>query len=415
MEATQHTPKSSSRPPNPKPEYVITRSVKQWLSTLPGTIALAHHPVDTLVAQAPKRHTIYEPMALLPSGSFSSPAWRALLSDPNLDSDLVRQLWEDILSRLSRSRNKQLTRLAVNEGIPPLSAGENNDCSATAANFIRAPSALRTLYGDFGPAEGTPYPSGDDFDNAFWVTTKQVGFQQTWAPRWTMFSRGNIKEKERILTFHTNPATDARDETIFSATQDAWAVDMYAGIGYFTFAYAKQGARVLCWEINPWSVEALRRGAVANGWSVRVVQGEALALPTPQLVDGGKRIVVFLEDNQKASERIQELRDSGHALNILHVNCGLLPTSDLVWRASWDMTGLNQTPACWLHLHENVGVSDIERRRVEIETRFESWAAADSAGQKRSIQVQHVEKVKTYAPDIWHCVFDVYITNTNNT
>ena len=38
--------------------------------------------------------------------------------------------------------------------------------------------------------------------------------------------------------------------------------DLYAGIGYFAFSYAKAGVgKVLCWEINPWSVDGLRRGA----------------------------------------------------------------------------------------------------------------------------------------------------------
>ena len=161
----------------------------------------------------------------------------------------------------------------------------------------------------------------------------------------------------------------------------------------------------------------MRRGAKANGWAVRVVKGAALSTPTPQLVDDHAQIVVFNEDNDKAAGRIQELRDADCQLSILHINCGLLPSSELAWKPSWDMTAPNKLPAYWLHLHENIGACDIVRRRSEIQAQFEGWAAADpcSSGGKRSVRVEHVEKVKTFAPGVWHCVFDVYITNTDST
>ncbi|KAK6858721.1 S-adenosyl-L-methionine-dependent methyltransferase [Apiospora arundinis] len=83
-----------------------------------------------------------------------------------------------------------------------------------------------------------------------------------------MFRRGNIKEKARVLSFHepTDPSLHHRAMSLGELC-NKWAVDMYAGIGYFVFSYAELGMRVLCWELNPWSVEGLRRGALANGWS----------------------------------------------------------------------------------------------------------------------------------------------------
>jgi tRNA wybutosine-synthesizing protein 2 len=296
------------------------------------------------------------------------------------------------LKEISKAGQGIVTHLAVNEGIPLHKDGEDNE------NVRRSPSGLRMLFGDFGPAEGvSEHPTKSDFDNAFWVGTKQNGILQTWAPRWTMFSRGNVKEKARVLGF---------ERPLIREGEESWAVDLYGGIGYFVFSYAALGLRVLCWEINPWSVEGLRRGAEANKWSVKVIEGDDMMLPVEQLLAGGEKIIVFLESNERALGRIQEMQEMGLARNIEHVNCGFLPTSDPVWKSAWEVTRL--APEAWLHLHENVGVEDIESRRGSIQRAFETWAASGVGS--RTPSVEHVEQVKTFAPGVWHCVFDVRIT-----
>ena len=210
-----------------------------------------------------------------------------------------------------------------------------------------------------------------------------------------MFSRGNIKEKARLLDFH---ASDAKIE---SRRMENWgsptAIDLYAGIGYFVFSYVTLGMRVAGWELNPWSVEGLRRGAVANGWSVRVVR------PGETFEDAGERIVIFLEDNKQALSRRQEL---GTALleDVRHVNCGLLPSSEDSWIAALELLSSHS----WLHMHENVGVNDTQLRRLEIEGMCNEWLV--QKGDERGATVEHVELVKTFAPGVWHCVFDVFLS-----
>ncbi|GKT47080.1 tRNA wybutosine-synthesizing protein 3 [Colletotrichum spaethianum] len=353
-------------------------------------------------------------MLLLPSGSFDKGLWRTLLSHPDLTGDKIHQLWDAILRDVSKTGSSTLTHLAVNEGIPLQTGARTGDELAAdkAENILRTPSGLKILHGDFGPPSNPAKPSAEDFEAAFWVSTKQNGIYQTWAPRWTMFSRGNIKEKTRLLDFHSQTAPEAMSHRHRPASllKNHWAVDLYAGIGYFTFSYAKLGLRVLCWELNPWSVEALRRGAVANGWQVKVVQDDDLEQPAAQLLTGDEQIVVFLQDNQKATVRIADIRASGTAVDILHVNGGLLPTSEPTWRPAWDMTATS-LDGCWLHLHENVGIHDIEPRRTKIQSLYDGWAAATESG--RTAAVEHVELVKTYAPDVWHCVFDVHITRSS--
>ncbi|KOS22023.1 tRNA wybutosine-synthesizing protein 2 [Escovopsis weberi] len=341
-------------------------------------------------------------MALLPSGSFTSEAWAPLMKRPE-DHNLSR-LWSLVLEELSRGLKAAVTHLAINEGIPPHQEGHGGG-----ENVRRSPSSLRMLHGDFGPDhdddgdDAAGEPSEEDLGRAFWVATKQNGIHQTWAPRWTMFSRGNIKEKARVLAFG-RPAGAAR-----TGGTTTWAVDLYAGIGYFTFSYAALGMRVLCWEINPWSVEALRRGARANRWAVRVVRGRDLERPLDEVVAaGGEQILVFLESNERAAARVRRLQKAGLARDIAHVNCGFLPTSEPVWRPAWEMT--RGSAGAWLHLHENVGVGDLEARRRSIQAMFDGWAAAlTEEGEAREARVEHIEQVKTFAPGVWHCVYDVRI------
>lgn len=359
-------------------------------------------------------------MVLLPSGSFTSRTWRETLGAV---SQVCRgHLWAVMLRRIGEKTREKATHLAVNDGIP-LTVVAQSDADHSPdqeeENILRSPIGLRILHGDFGPSQTNGQTvSSKDFTQALWVTTKQNGIHQTWAPRWTMFSRGNVKEKARLLTFH-EPSNHAQAEAQFQlphrirprATMDkSWAVDLYAGIGYFVFSYARLGMRVLCWELNPWSVEGLRRGARANGWSVKVIKDEDLTRPTAELVSGQENIVVFLENNQKAAGRIRELRAHNLLdLQVSHVNCGLLPRSDDSWEAAREILG--EDGDGWLHLHENVGVKDIEPRQGEIQSLFDAWNMRGGGG--RVAKVEHAELVKTFAPDVWHCVFDVYITKSS--
>ncbi|CAK7262475.1 S-adenosylmethionine-dependent methyltransferase [Sporothrix epigloea] len=463
------------RPKKPKAESKLATVVRQWLDnvlpTLPdpspwavGSVSLMDRNTETLVAQAPKRWVVYEPMVLLPTGSFST---RAEISVSRTETSSARLLtspaplgWPDLLAAVSREqqdqlwrgillalspkgasgvRHAQLTHLAVNEGIPPqnVQGGDNE-------NILRSPTGLRPLYGDFGPAAtlaGGP-PTDADFERAFWVSTKQNGLYQTWAPRWSMFSRGNIKEKARLLAW---------SRTACEETTGAWAVDLYAGIGYFVFSYAQRGLRVLGWELNPWSAEALRRGAVRNGWSVRVVRRDVdLARPTAEAVFSGRYfdegnsaktvdkdkhdkppvIVIFVEDNQHAARRLSgELQAFTASLPaalsaetfgpVVHVNCGLLPTSRPTWQIAWaaivggaDRETSTAPRTGWMHLHDNVGVEELASRQAEIQALVTAWAGevAETRQCICTAVVEHVEQVKTFAPGVWHCVFDVRIT-----
>ena len=477
-----------ARPPKKKEknkkENPITAAVSSWLASLPPALldalgaAVDNDDDDEdddddvrtqLLARAPKRWVVYEPMVLLPSGSFAAAPWPALLGAATPAQQAA--LWTAILRQLAPQSGAKapLTHLAVNEGIPAhlLSGGDESPSPppppsppddtvggkaqqqqiCRQENVLRSPAGLRLLWGDFGPAtHGAPVPTAADFEAALWVSTRQNGIYQTWAPRWTMFSRGNVKEKARLLSSFA--AAPCPRPLSAHSQQQQWAVDLYAGIGYFAFSYARLGLRVLCWEVSAWSVEGLRRGAERNGWSVRVV-GPSSSSPCPfsspppsrspssspsvaaaetqsesefmrELLSGPEQIVVFLEDNRLAAGRVRAARAAGVPLDVVHVNCGFLPSSERVWRDAWEIqTGEDGGGDGWLHLHENVGAEDVQRRKGEIQALFEKWQGEgeeerekEKKGGAVAAKVAHVELVKTFAPGVWHCVFDVYITRS---
>ncbi|RYC54565.1 hypothetical protein CHU98_g11650 [Xylaria longipes] len=280
-----------------------------------------------------------------------------------------------------------------------------------------------------------------------------------------MFSRGNVKEKTRLLRFHDPPPGDNQNQPQNRKENEdrnrsvnesenlahrhippkdragAVAVDLYAGIGYFAFSYAATGFRVLCWELNPWSMEGLRRGAGANGWSVRVVvppphhieanRKEEEERMLREVLEGDETIVVFLEDNARAAGRLRRLdqlsreRERGREdededgregtfrmSSIMHVNLGLLPTSTGSWGTAWEIA--REARLAWFHIHENIGVADINAKKGEIREWFAERALDNGCGgeedrDRTDVCVEHAELVKTFAPGVWHCVFDLCV------
>ena len=391
------------RPPKPKAVNPIEAALRYWVETLPAELLHGIElTLDRAISDAPKRWVVYPPMALLPSGSFGEEWWSNLGTSP-IGFEHRNELWLRVLDCIGKREGKGLlTNLAVNAGIPLHSnthASMEEDGEDASGNILRTPSGMTMLYGDFGPALPPDQPPDErDFEQAFWVSTKQNGITQIWAPRYTMFSRGNVKEKARLLDFHgTGQSTESRRLSKPDLAR-AVAVDLYAGIGYFVFSYVKMGmGKVVGWELNPWSVEGLRRGAKANGWSVKVV-------PSRDVLEfDHEQIVVLLEDNRNAADRLKGIACQDPEI-VRHVNCGLLPTSHPSWKMALGLVTGNG----WLHLHENLGVDDVESRKLAIEGIFKEWLFNEN--DTREMKVEHTEFVKTFAPGVWHCVFDIYIS-----
>ncbi|KAI4951517.1 hypothetical protein J4E86_006933 [Alternaria arbusti] len=403
---SHHVPSTAASPHNAH-QSPVHKALGTALTLLLDLASVSHTlTVEALVTAFPDGYSVYKPMLLLPHNSLSSEPWRTLITTYPLDSEEMKAVWQDMAISVGA------THVAINAPIPISTSSTSASPSTTTGeeNILRSPTNLTPLYGNFGPAP-TPQtitsPSATDFADALWVTARQNGIWQTWAPLYTMFSRGNVNEKARIMNL---PSVNDLDVA-------STAVDLYAGIGYFAFSYKKSGDRrntgikqVVCWEINPWSVEGLRRGAEMNGWTCRVLKDTDIARLRESLsVDDSyfqqADLLVFQTSNESAEADYALLPSPKPPVR--HVNLGLLPSSKLSWGNAVAM--LDKQLGGWIHVHENVGVVDVETRRKVVEEEFQSLADKRDAATRRKVLVEHVEKVKMYAPGVVHCVFDVVI------
>ncbi|KAF2083297.1 hypothetical protein K490DRAFT_22714, partial [Saccharata proteae CBS 121410] len=380
-----------------------------------------------LLSTLPTTYTIYGPLLLLPPQAFKSEPWQNLLK--SLSQASISAFYEQIATTLN------ITHIAINAPIAAQTSPSSNSASTSSessttttttttihSNILRHPTSLTPLHGPFGPPPTprlltTPTPS--DFSAAFWTHCRQNNIHQSWAPLYTMFSRGNIAEKSRLLRL---PSVALAVEQGKESGKGSAAVDLYAGIGYFAFCYRKAGVRrVVGWELNPWSVEGFRRGAGGNGWGVCVVEGGDGGEEVGEGVQGQEGVdvrkedeaaaseadfIIFRESNVHASARIRHLRS--RLPPIRHVNCGLLPTS----RGSWEtaIEAVDPVLGGWIHLHENLAIVEIEEKAEEIVGEVDQiMGRLRGDGERGGAKLEHVERVKTYAPGVMHCVLDIHI------
>ena len=127
-------------------------------------------------------------------------------------------------------------------------------------------------------------------------------------------------------------------------------------------------------EWNPNSVDALRRNLAANGVAA-------------------ERCVVVEGDNRRTAP-------VGVADRVL---LGLLPDSECSWAAA--VGALRAEYGGVLHVHGNVASGEEEAWARRLEGEVAALAAAE--GRQWAVRVEHVERVKWYAPRVRHVVADV--------
>ncbi|KAL3229140.1 tRNA wybutosine-synthesizing protein 2 [Nakaseomyces bracarensis] len=335
---------------------------------------LRRHGVDSgtvtdLVLHLPQKYTVFTPLLL-----FNYSKEKSFLHGPwsKLSQEVRTQYFAELIDTLFRSQ--RITHVATNMPI-------------IESDIMRRPFNLVPLYGEkFRTMEQDrdndslwDSPTTEDFLNALWCHVTQNGIEQSWAPLFTMFSRGNIKEKKRILdSFQDIEGNDV--------------IDMYSGIGYFTLSYLKRGARnVFAFELNPWSTEGLRRGLVANKFSKN-------------------RCHIYNESNEMCLARLRQfigLEDSP-TLRIRHINLGLLPSSTASWPLAlqcceYQRSLLPDWEKTTLHIHENVHIDLLDSKEFIHSTVH----TLNKLNPSFHYSPTHLEKIKTFAPDIWHICLDV--------
>ena len=377
----------------------LKSAVEGWLLQLPHELtATDTDSIDSLLRKLPSSYCIYEPMLLLPFTFFADPEWLKLMDAAN---DRMKQ---DLFLRMTSATNT--THIAVNAPIPNSSL----EYEQPENNVMRRPRNLTALFGNFGPSPvDCADPTCAEMNEAFWVSTKQNGIYQTWAPMYTMFSRGNITEKARLLQLPSVSKVHSHG----SRSGTGWsAVDLFAGIGYFAFSYARAGATiVLCWEINPWSIEGFRKGARANRWQTHeVMPDEIIEKASAEQEMEDKKFLIFCESNSHAEKRIETIREV--IAPVRHVNCGLLPSSARSWQTA--LLCLDCTLGGWLHVHENLDARATESEAAlivaEINNISDNISIATRGKRCYRVALEHVQKVKSYAPNVIHCVLDIIVS-----
>jgi tRNA G37 N-methylase Trm5 len=203
-----------------------------------------------------------------------------------------------------------------------------------------------------------------------WVRHVDNGVIYTYDATRCMFSTGNITEKVRVAQL---------------GQEGEVVVDLYAGIGYFTLPYLVKALvqHVYACEWNPHAADALRRSLEVNGVS--------------------ERCTVFEGDNAELAPR--DVAD--------RVNLGLIPTSERGWAVG--CAALKQRSGGWLHVHDNVEVPKEEAQAAAFARRGTAVTAAleglvqKAHGGEWSVTLHHAERVKSYAPRVFHVVFDIEV------
>lgn len=425
-----HHPKGPRNRQVGKSYNPLQRGINDYLTKhLPAEFFDAHNlDAESLISSLPKRYSLYPPLLLLPAKALSAtPQWQAFISA--LDDTQLQALYASIATSFS---SRGVTHIATNAPITCVTA-------AGTENKMRSPTGLVPLYGDFGPTPSSDaendaprqqlqkFPAEANFSAALWVRTVQnAGIVQIWAPLYSMFSRGNVVEKARILGLGKDRFDGLDERELEQPVRDIAVVDMYTGIGYFVFSYLKGGVgRVWAWEINAWSIEGLRRGCEENGWKIKVA-----VMDFEGTIEGGisvfvdglaeeHRVVAFLGDNNFAAEVMGQLKvelDKRKAWKpVRHVNLGLLPSS----RQSWDgaVKMLDARSPGWIHVHENMDINRIDAMKEDVSKEFESLLHStrgllQDEDVNEVVKCVHVEKVKTFAPGVMHCVFDMHVSPT---
>ncbi|KAF4135811.1 Met-10+ like-protein [Phytophthora infestans] len=201
-----------------------------------------------------------------------------------------------------------------------------------------------------------------------WVEIRENGIIYGWDLTRVMFSSGNVTEKARMANI------GCRGETI---------VDFFCGIGYYVLPFLVHGGAsfVHACEWNPDSVAALRFNLERN-----------------HVAD---RCKVYLGDNRKSAPTIGAVAD--------RVNLGLLPTSEKAWPLAVQVL---KPSGGWFHVHDNVAVEDRESWEQHVVDSMR--ALAKQHGKQWSVTCEHVERVKSYAPKVYHLVADIHCVSVSS-
>lgn len=183
-----------------------------------------------------------------------------------------------------------------------------------------------------------------------------------------MYSRGNITEKMRF-----GHLVQSHEKVL----------DMYAGIGYFTL---------------PALIHGRAQHVVACEWNEDAAQALRFNLRDNAVED---RATVLVGDCRVLAN------EHGLVNKFDRVSLGLLPSCEGGWSTA--LRALRRETGGWLHVHSNVPVKEAMLWLEWVCVRLGERARSELIdGEPWVVIGTHLEKVKSFAPTVFHYVADVY-------
>ena len=224
------------------------------------------------------------------------------------------------------------------------------------------------------------------FPSCHWITVTEQGIRQSFDMTKVMFSRGNISEKIRYGRL---------------VQTDDLVLDLYAGIGYFTLPALIHGhaKHVTCCEWNPDAIVALKYNLQDN----HVVSD---------------RVTIYPGDCRRTIQRDHPVVLQNRFDRIC---LGLLPSSEGGWSSA--VLALRKDIGGWLHVHGNVPPHEMPQWSQWLSQSLRRLLLGSTNSHHVNVTldkecnvyndwmvlVVHVEKVKSFAPNVNHYVADVFI------
>jgi tRNA(Phe) wybutosine-synthesizing methylase Tyw3 len=313
-------------------------------------LAAKHHlPVSSQASSAELgcRYEVVGDVLMLPEQYLSGARWEAVLG---LTTDEQGNMTSTTDAAAVRYRQQVFSTLAGCFGLSRVARKAEIDSGP------RRESKVRLLH----PTVGMPASTGPGAEG--WVTVWENRIPYSFDITRVMFCSGNVTERMRMAKQHS---------------QGQVVVDLYCGVGYYTVPLLLHGGaqHVYACEWNPNSVLALRENLRRAGVLARCTVHEG--------------------DNRVTSVQLLDTIAD-------RVLLGLLPSSVEGWPLA--ARALKATGGT-IHVHENVHEGILAQWVEDTRAKFETLL--QGLGKQLTVSIVHLERVKSYAPRVYHVVLDL--------
>jgi tRNA G37 N-methylase Trm5 len=320
----------------------------------------------------PSKYELVGDVLMIPEGAFVGQDWRFLglvQLDKGTDVEVaVEDDSEDVSQKDNNSNSSIVDRKQVDNFWRDLANCFSVSRVARKARIHHGPKRESQVTLLYPPAitENSSLETGPG--SRGWVTVVENNIAFSFDITRVMFCSGNVTERMRMAR------VKATNQVV---------VDMYCGVGYYTLPFLVYGGakHVHACEWNPNSILALKENLRQNHVS--------------------DRCTVYPGDNALSAPLLANCAD--------RICLGLLPTSTKSWPLAVQIA--KPTGVVTIHVHENVNDVDIDQWKQDTRERFEALFL--EAGKPCQVEITWLERVKSYAPHVYHVVLDLRCSSSS--